>query len=104
MQGLLPQEEILEQVNVTLQRIEGILLITNVRVLWKRVGDNIFMVNENRLHIKSVMKAQDTSKKDRYVMKIVFLGKPKGSNFSFEGISANVISERIEKMLSNRID
>ncbi|CDW72894.1 UNKNOWN [Stylonychia lemnae] len=104
MQGLLPQENILEQVNASLRQIEGILLITNVRILWKRVGDSLFQFNENRLHVKGVLRAQDNKKQDRWVLRIEIKGKSQAFNFGFEGINSGVISDRIQQLLQSNAD
>lgn len=50
----MPNEVVKEQVSAALRNVEGILLITNVRLLWKKVGDPLFSINVNRLNIKSV--------------------------------------------------
>ena len=59
MLGLMPNEEVKEQVSAALLKNEGIMLITNVRLLWKRVGDSTFPVNVNRLNIKSANDTHD---------------------------------------------
>jgi hypothetical protein len=50
----MPNEDIREQLNASYRNIEGILIITNCRVLWKKVGDIFFIVNENKLNINAV--------------------------------------------------
>eukprot|EP00347_Sterkiella_histriomuscorum_P007678 403347993 len=103
MQNLLPREEILEQVNAQFLKNEGILLVTNVRLLWKRVGETLFEVNENRLHVKRVQKAKDPNTANRYVIRVEIEGK-KPHKFSFIGLEAGVISDKVEELLNTKMD
>ena len=65
----MPNEEVKEQVNAAFRNVEGILLLTNVRLLWKRVGDTVFQISVNRLNIKSAQDTHDVQS-NRYLIKI----------------------------------
>jgi len=101
MQGLLPKEQILDQVNASCQKIDGVLLLTNVRLLWKRTGDALFQVNENRLNVSCAqnMEAKDSN---RFVLKVDITGK-KSLFFSFSGSDAKVKVERVTALLNTRV-
>ncbi len=71
MQGLLPNEHLLDQVNATYQKIDGILVVTNVRMLWKRVGDSLFSLSENRLNVKQARVVEDKKVANRFVMQVL---------------------------------
>jgi hypothetical protein len=50
--------------------MEGILLLTNCRLLWKQIGSSSITVNENRMNL-----LQDVNRKydvvgDRYVLRV----------------------------------
>src|SRR5436309_3202437 len=84
--------------------MEGVLLLTNCRLLWKKVGDNFFTVNENRLSL-----LQDVNKKydavgGRYVIKVggTSTSAKKGFIFSFLGNGGKEVSDNIAKILSKK--
>jgi len=39
MQGLLPTEKVTEQANSQHRQKDGVIIITNMRLLWRQVGD-----------------------------------------------------------------
>lgn len=45
MAGLMPNEHVIESVNAGHKKDSGVLFVTNMRLLWKKGGDNGYTIN-----------------------------------------------------------
>ena len=111
---LLPREQILEQVNVSRQvpkpatqdkkafeRIEGVLLVTNVRLLWKRAGDALYQVSENRLNVRAAQ-SKEATEANNFVLRVELSGKDP-LHFRFSGVGARTAVEKVTALLNTRV-
>lgn len=115
MQNLLPKEEVKEQVNCECNlKGEGILLLTNTRLLWKRVGETFFegkylrmnlvdLVNESLLNLKSARGLKDPNQANRYLINVLFDNKNKYL-LKFSGVESEIVAARVEAVLKNNPD
>jgi hypothetical protein len=77
------------------------LYITNVRVLWRKIGESDFILNENRLNIKSpvnILKTKDPNS-EIYVMEIKFNGEIGDYYLRFTGEEGKSIADRVKQIL-----
>lgn len=90
---MLPEEQPIEAVSCKIRNIEGLLVITDIRFLWKRTRDTNYSISEYRMKIKYVQRAEDNKVDNRFVIRIQMEDPNlKPYHFSFQGIQAKVES------------
>ncbi len=68
------------------------------------MGDTLYTVNENRLNVKGAARVVDTKTVNRYVVKVEVSGQAKPLFFAFNGIEAEVRSDKVTQILNQRLD
>jgi hypothetical protein len=77
MQGLLPGETLLVQEVCHRGKDFGVVLITNIRLLWRRTGDSLFQLNTSLLNLDGPIQMASKDR-DSWVLQIPInnLAKP----------------------------
>ena len=91
-----------EQEVVAYRQEEGVLKITNSRLLWQRSGEQLYVLNYSRLNLGKVQIAK-AKEAQEHVLQLEVHGQPKPAYFRFKGdqseARANAVKARLEERL-----